>query len=327
MAAEAPATIGRFRVGEQLARGQAAATYRAVDPETNRAVDVRLLSARFAASPAAVEVFEREAAAAARLEHPNLARVLAHGREGERPFVVTEPFEGRRLSEVLRGRRLSVKEAISVWKEVLKGLAHAHQHRVVHRDLQPGAVQVSADLARVKLTDFGVGRMEMLTGTTGTIATGEISLGLLQYMAPEQAEGKPPDVRSDVYSAGAIFYEMLTGRAPGGRFALPSQVNSELPPEVDVLVLKCLARNPAERYGTVVHLLGDLERLEETLRLRLLGELQDISRSTSRLLGKSDPGAGGTAEPAGRKSSAMVWLGIVAMLAAVLAVLWFVVLR
>jgi serine/threonine-protein kinase len=172
-----------------------------------------------------------------------------------------------------------------------------------------------------------VGRLEALAGATGTIATGEINLGVLGYIAPEQAEGKAPDVRSDVYSAGAIFHEMLTGRAPGAKFGLPSQLNTELPSDVDVLVLKCLARSSAERYGTVVHLLGDVERLEETLRLRLLGELQGISRSTSRLLGKSGEGSAAAAEGGGKKGSPMVWVGVgVTVLVAVLIV-WFFMLR
>lgn len=331
MAAEAPGTIGRYQVSEPLGRSSAASCFRAVDPKTNRTVEVRLLSARFAASPAAAEVFARDAEELSRLEHPNLVRVLDFGREGERPFVVTEPFDGKRLAEVLRARRLAIKEAISVWKEMLKGLAHAHQHRVVHRDLHPGAVLVSPDLARVKLTDFGVGRLEVLTGTTGTIATSEFSLGTLQYLAPEQAEGKPPDPRSDIYAAGAIFHEMLTGRAPGGKFALPSQLNTDLPSDVDVLVLKCLARNPAERYGTVVHLLGDLERLEETLKLRLLGEIEGITRSTSRLLGKEGGGgagakagagaaAGAAGESEAKKGLPVMWVAVAVLVIALLIV-------
>jgi serine/threonine protein kinase len=175
-------------------------------------------------------------------------------------------------------------------------------------------VVVSPDLSRVKLTDFGVGRIEALAGTTGTIATSELSLGTLHYLAPEQAEGRPADARADIYAAGAIFHEMLTGRPPGGKFTLPSQLDSALTPDVDVLVLKCMARNPAERYGTVVHLLGDLEKLEETLRLRVLAGIEGITRS---LRGKPEAETAATAE---RRRPVVLWVVIgVAILALVVA--------
>ena len=278
-----PTQIGPYRVVEPLGREGAATLFRAVDPSHETEVLVHLLSSRFVEQPAALERFEREGNALARFPHPNLLQVLATGREADRPYLVTEAFDGVPLDEVLRSRRLSLPEAIHVMKGLCRGLAHAHMHGVVHRHIWPHAIRVSPDLAQIKLTDFGFLRVESL-GTTGTIKTGAISLAAFHYRAPEQTDGLSDneDHRADLYSAGVIFQEMLTGRPPGGRVALPSQLNSELPPATDVLVLKCLARNPAERYATAIDLLADIAKLEDASQIRLITELRGIGRPASR---------------------------------------------
>ena len=278
-----PAQIGPYRVTEPLGRDGASLLYRAVEPAHGKEVRIHLLSSRFVEEPAALERFEREAGALARAPHPNLLHIIATGHEGDRPYLVTEAFDGAPLDEVLRGRRLLLPEAIHVMKGICRGLGHAHMHGVVHRHIWPHAVRVSPDLAQVKLTDFGFARIESL-GMTGTIKTGAISLAAFHYLAPEQTDGRSADAdhRADLYSAGVMFHEMLTGRAPGGRFALPSQLNSELPPETDVLVLKCLARNPSERYATAIDLLAGINKLEEESQLRLITELRGIAQPGSR---------------------------------------------
>jgi serine/threonine-protein kinase len=197
--------------------------------------------------------------------------------------TITEVIpEGRSLADVLRERRLDVSEAISVMKGICRGLAQAHQSGVLHHHLSPQAVLVSPDLSTVKLTGFGATRVET-QGLTSTLNTGAFGLGAFNYLAPEQLEGSArPDHRADIYAVGAVFHEMLTGRPPGGKFTLPSQINSQLLPEMDVIVLKCLARNPSERYATALELLGDLGRLEETQRVRLLSELREIKQAGPR---------------------------------------------
>jgi serine/threonine protein kinase len=192
---------------------------------------------------------------------------------------ITETIPGgRSLADVLRERRLDVSEALSVMKGICRGLAQAHQSGVLHHRISPQAVLVSPDLSTVKLTGFGAARAET-RGLTSTLNTGAFGLGAFNYLAPEQLEdsGVRPDHRADLYAVGAVFHEMLTGRPPnGGKFTLPSQTNSQLLPETDVIVLKCLARNPPERYTTALELLADLGRLEETQRVRLLSELREI---------------------------------------------------
>jgi serine/threonine protein kinase len=203
---------------------------------------------------------------------------------------------------------------------VCRGLAHAHQHGIVHRGLTPRNVLVSPDFAVVKVADLGVTGFESATSSlTATLSTGEIRLGALYYLAPETLDGRSPvDARADLYSAGVICHEMLTGRAPGPKFGLPSHLNPELPPEVDEMVLKCLARRPDERYASAPELLAAIERLEEASRLRVLTEIRGISQAGSRLLGGGKPNAGG--------KRTWLWVGV-AVAVIVLAAVGYLVLR
>jgi len=282
---ETPSQIGPYRVTELLGRDGGATLFRAAEPARGRPVVVQLLSPRIAEEPALLARFQRDAGALAKAGHPNVLQVLASGEDGGRPYLVTETFSGAPLDEVLRARRLNVAEAITVMRGIGRGLAHAHGRGVLHGHVWPHAVLVSPNLAEVKLTNFGFARAEALA-MTGTLSTGSLNLGAFRYLAPEQTETRPgaspPDHRADLYSAGVVFYEMLTGRAPGERLALPSQLNSELPPETDVLVLKCLARKPTERYATAIDLLADLAKMEEASRLRLISELRGIAQAGSR---------------------------------------------
>lgn len=282
MTAELPSRIGPYRVTELLGRGGSSPVYKAADPASGRAVVVRLLSSHMRENSAAAQRFERESRALNAAPHPNVVQVVATGTEGGRPYLVTEHFPGLRLDQVLRERRLSVPEIVSVMKGICRGLAHIHQNGVLHHHLSPHAVLVSPDLSAVKLNELGFTRVESL-GLTGTISTGAISLSSFHYLAPEQADssGVAPDHRADLYAAGVIFQEMITGRPPGGKFNLPSQSNSEALPETDVIVLKCLARNPSERYATAIDLLADLGRLEEALRVRLLSEIRGITQKAA----------------------------------------------
>jgi eukaryotic-like serine/threonine-protein kinase len=287
MAAEIPTQIGPYRIAGLLGRGGSSPVFQAQDA-AGRPVVVRLLSSHLLENPAAAKRFEREAHTLAASPHPNLLQILGTGTEGSqpylRPYLVTELVPGARsLAHVMRERRLNMPEALSVMKGLCRGIAHAHQSGVVHQHITPHAILVSPDLSTVKLTEFGFTRVESI-GLTSTLSTGAITLGAFNYLAPEQLErgAAPADHRADVYAVGAVFHEMLTGKPPGGKFTLPSQANSQLLPETDVIVLKCLARNPLERYATALELLADLGRLEETQQVRLLSELQQIRKGPGR---------------------------------------------
>ena len=305
MATELPGQIGPYRIQEQTGREAGAAFFRAVGP-SGRPVTVQLLPARLATDAKAYERFRTEAAALAREDHPNVLHILGSGQEGDRPYLVLEAFQGQPLSEVLRARKLTTTEAFTVMKAICRGLAHAHEHGVLHLHLWPNAVRVSPDLSHVKLTDFSFARADAM-GMTGTISTGSLSLGAFHYLAPEQMDTRPVDHRADLYAAGVIFQEMLTGRPPGTKIGLPSQINSALLPETDVVVLKCLSRNPKERYATAIDVLGAIEKLEEDMRVRLLSELRDITQPGSR-------------------SKALVW-GVIVLVFAALVVAGIVLMR
>lgn len=287
MPAETPTHVGPYQILGPLGRGGVVTAYKAAPPQGGRPVTVRVLSPRLADSPEALERFESAMKAAAALDHPNVVRVVDRGRDGASAYVVNEFVEGGSLADVLRERRLSLQEALGVFKALCRALQHAHSRGVVHREINPRNILASPDLSTVKLANFGLSRLEAASRVSGTLATGELTLGSLLYIAPEQAEDPAlVDPRADVYSAGVVLHEMLTGRSPSGKFALPSQLDSELPSEVDVFVLKCVARSPADRYGTASQVLAELERLEEALRLRLLSQIRGITQQTSRLLGE-----------------------------------------
>jgi serine/threonine-protein kinase len=313
---DAPTQAGPYRLLEPLGRVGAVTTYKAVGPDRNRPVAVKLLSPRLPQDSAAFERFRRDAETLRQLHHPNLVQVLAVGQEGEWPYIAMEYLEGRPLDLVLKERRLRIPEACLVFRGICRGLAYAHQHGVVNRSLKPRDVLVSPDFSMVKLADFGLGRVESL-GTTGTLNTGSIVLGALPYLAPEvvdSAATAEPDHRADLFGAGVIFHQMLTGRAPSGKFALPSQLNPELPAAADALVMKCLARNPMQRYATAFDLLEDLSRLEEALNLRVISEIRGITEAGSKLLGGS---------AAGGNRRWLIMAGILLLLAVLGAVAFF----
>jgi len=287
-------TIGPYRVRELLGKAGQSAVYSAVAPE-GRQVAIKLFPARLSENPAAVERFHRELRAVAPVSrHPNLVHILDTGQEGDRLYLVMDLVAGTSLDRRLKQGRPSLSEAFTVMRGICRGLAQGHQHGLLHRSLTPRNVLVSQDFATVKVSDLGATGFETVAQSlTATLGTGEIRLGALYYLAPETVDGSGSvDARADLYSAGVIFHEMLTGRAPGPKFALPSQLDPTLSPEIDVVVLRCLARRPDERYASAGDLLAALERLEETLRLRTLTEIRGISQAGSRLLGGGESGTG-----------------------------------
>lgn len=316
MSPDLPSQIGPYRVVELIGKAGQTVVYKAVAPAHGRPVAIKLFPEALSRDAAAVERFHKELRAVAPVSrHPNLVHLLETGQDGDRPYVAMELVDGRSLDRVLKERRLTVPEAITVLRGVCRGLAQAHQHGFLHERLTPRNILVSDDFDTVKVSDVEASGFEVVTNLTGTVSTGEINLGALYYLAPEQVEGgQPVDHRADLYSAGVILHELLTGRKPGPKFALPSQLNPQLPQAVDGLVLKCLARRPAERYATALDLLEDLERLEERLRLRVASEIRDISQAGSRLLGKEEDGG---------KRPTLLWIGIALAVLAALAAAGF----
>jgi eukaryotic-like serine/threonine-protein kinase len=265
---------GRYELTHLIARGGMAQVYRAMDRQLDRPVALKVLFPELSVDRTFVERFRREAQAAANLSHPNIVPVFDWGEDDGAYFIVMEFIDGRPLSAVLRdAQKLQPRQIATIGAGVAAALAFAHRHGVVHRDVKPGNVLITPD-GDVKVTDFGIARAvnteESLT-QTGAV------MGTAAYFSPEQAEGKGVDARSDIYSLGVVLYEMATGRPPFTGDSpvavaskhvrdlpvLPRDVNPSVPPALEAVVMKAMAKDPADRYGSAEELRADLLRFAE----------------------------------------------------------------
>jgi eukaryotic-like serine/threonine-protein kinase len=268
---------GRYLLEERLARGGMSTVYAATDLRLHRTVAVKVMAEHLAHDPTFVDRFTREARAAAMLSHPNVVSVSDQGSDQGLVFLVMELVRGRTLRDLLQARgRLTVGEAFAVLEPVLSGLTAAHRAGIVHRDIKPENVLIGAD-GVVKVADFGLARA--LTGTGQTSHTGGVLIGTVAYLSPEQLERGKADARSDVYAAGVVLFEMLTGHPPyGGDTPLavayqhvhhdmptPSDEVPGLPWEVDELVARTTRRDPAVRPLDAGAFLADLEDVRNDL--------------------------------------------------------------
>ena len=252
---------GRYRLEARLGAGATAAVWRARDVDLGRVVALKLLL-ESGVEPELANRFEREGTILARLDHPNLVRVLAAGTDEGRPYLVMELVDGVALDARLDGP-MPVDEAVALVADVAAGLAAAHRSGVVHRDVKPANIVCGHD-GSPRLVDFGIARVSDLTAMTRANAV----LGTATYLSPEQARGEVPGPASDVYALGCVFYLLLTGRPPfqgDSPVAVayqqvhdepvpPSTLRPDVPPWVEAVVLRCLAKAPADRYPTAAEL-------------------------------------------------------------------------
>jgi serine/threonine-protein kinase len=261
----------RYRLLDLVGSGGMAVIYKGVDTLLQRRVAVKVLRERFASDPAFLARFQREAQAAANLDHPNVVTVydVGHEERGNRHYIVMEYVDGQDLKTRIRQReRLSINEALDVTAQICAGVGHAHKANLIHCDIKPQNVLVTRD-GRVKVADFGIARALSESGLTES----ETVWGSPLYLSPEQAAGEPPSPASDVYSIGVVMYEMLAGSPPfqaekPAALALmhmrdeppPLTVhNSQVPPRLDWIVRKLLAKEPSARYRTAEQLAHVLE--------------------------------------------------------------------
>nr|WP_078315974.1 protein kinase [Mycobacterium sp. D16Q16] len=267
----------RYRIETAIATGGMSTVYRGLDTRLDRPVAVKVMDSRYASDTGFLARFRLEARAVARLRHPGLVAVFDQGMDGRHPFLVMELIDGGTLRELLRERGPMPPHAVAaVFNPMLGGLAVAHRSGLVHRDVKPENVLISDD-GEVKLADFGLVRAVAEAGITST----SVILGTAAYLSPEQVRTGSAGPRSDVYSAGILMYELLTGSTPftgDTPLALayqridrdvpaPSEAIDGIPEEFDELVLRATSREPDARYADAAQMGAELDAIAAELHL------------------------------------------------------------
>ncbi len=257
---ELAAAFPQLEVEELIGQGGMGRVYRARQPHLNRTVALKLLSAERADDPEWQERFTREARALARLSHPNIVQVYDFG-QAPVPFLLMEHVDGVNLRQAMDTGGLTTGEALALIPKLCDALQYAHEHGVLHRDIKPENILIDTE-GRVKLVDFGLAKLRDEGALPFTLTQSSARLGTLAYMAPEQVE-KPADVdhRADIYSLGVVFYEMLTGELPLGRFPLPSEA-SGIDPRLDAIVMRTLEKKQGKRPDSAQELRTEIERAQ-----------------------------------------------------------------
>lgn len=258
--------LSHYRIEEKIGAGGMGVVYRAHDEQLDRDVAIKALPSRSLADETTQKRFRREALSLARLNHPNVATVHEFGSQDGIDFLVTEYISGIAMDARLAAGPLPAAEVFRLGLQLAQGLAAAHQQGIVHRDLKPGNLRLTRD-GRLKILDFGLAQFMPQPsdlGLTVTVTKSQETTGTLPYMAPEQLRGEGADARCDVWAAGAVLYEMATGRRPFPQTNAPllidailnrpfepaSRINLEVPPVLDEVIRKALAKDPSQRYQT-----------------------------------------------------------------------------
>jgi serine/threonine-protein kinase len=271
-------TLGHFRILEMVGAGGMGVVYRARDERLDRDVALKVLPPGALADEITRKRFRLEALTLSRLNHPNIATVHDFSDHEGGDFLVMELIQGETLDEKILGAPLPERDVLRLGMQLAQGLGAAHVEGVVHRDLKPGNIRITPD-GRLKILDFGLATLRQLEwnekADTSDLGDSSLVAGSPPYMAPEQLLGEVVDARSDIYGAGAVLYEMVTGRRPfaeshGPRLVdavlhappvPPRDLNARLSPGLEAIVLKCLDKDPSRRYQSARELLVDLERL------------------------------------------------------------------
>jgi len=280
-----PASLmfGSYRVVRPLGRGSMGVVYEASDTASGRRAALKTLSTDLARDPGLRERFVRESRVGMALHHPNIVEVYEAGEANGQPYLAMEYLEGSDLEALMGDGSLSLEWKLDLLRQLCEGLAHAHARDVVHRDVKPGNIRVTPR-GELKIVDFGLARIAQSTLTERGVV-----LGSVHYIAPGQIEGGPIDQRADIFSVGAIAYELLSGRKPFEGATLTAVMlritqgppdpaglpASAYSPGLESLVMRALATKAADRYASLLEMRRDLEQV---VRQRL-GRLALASRS------------------------------------------------
>lgn len=287
--------LGPYKIMSHIGSGGMGEVYLAEDTRLGRKVALKLLPAAFTTDEDRLRRFRQEAQAASALNHPNILTVYEIGQTDSIHFIAMEYVEGQTLRERMSRSRMKLREVLDVAIQGASALAAAHQAGIVHRDIKPENIMVRAD-GYVKALDFGLAKLteqrasDTLEGPTAALVkTGPgVVMGTVNYMSPEQAEARPVDHRTDIFSLGVVLYELLTGKRPfGGKSAIDTlhaiineeprpavELNSQLPPEVTDILAKAMAKTPGERYRHAGDFELDLRRLNRAIETNSLPSAQ-----------------------------------------------------
>ena len=285
-------TVGAYNVLSRLGKGGMGEVYLAEDKRLERKVALKFLSSELMGDNWAKRQLVKEAQAVAMLDHVNICPVYGIEEDGDHIFIVMKYVEGETVADLVRARALPVNEALPIAQQIVSALAEAHAHGIIHRDIKPGNIMVTKN-GQVKVLDFGLAKtIQQKHGLAGAAdstshlsQTGAVA-GTVSYMSPEQLRGERLDYRSDVFSLGVVFYEMLSGKNPYARQSTAETISAilaapiprlvdtsrEIPRELDQIVLKCLEKDRDRRYQSASELLTELVQLQEKAR-------QDVPRS------------------------------------------------
>ena len=242
--------------------------YKARQPQLNRIVALKILSPDLSGDPAFAERFSREAQSLARLNHSNIVAIYDFGRVAGFYYLLMEFIDGANLHTLIQSKQLSPNESRRIALEICQALQYAHEEGVIHRDIKPSNILLDKK-GRVKIADFGLAKLTAQDGQgSARPALTTTVMGTPHYIAPEQVETPAlVDHRADLYSLGVVFYEMLTGQLPLGRFALPSQRSQAIDVRLDEVVLHALEKEPGRRYQHASEIRADLETVTGKLQL------------------------------------------------------------
>jgi len=329
-----PASFGRYRVLREVGRGAMGVVYLARDDKIGRNVAIKALDIdRRLPEDEKEEIrnrFEREARAAGMLSHQNIVTVYDVGEEEGVPYIAMEYLEGANLTETAHESPLSIPQAKSVASQVLSALAYAHSHDVVHRDIKPDNIFLLPD-GRVKVADFGIARIASSSTMT---QVGQV-MGTPGYMSPEQVKGEVVGPLSDIFSTGVLFYELLTGTAPFSSTSAtsimykivheeprpPHLINPGVPPNLEAVITRATAKNPAARYESASEMKDDIES-GATPATEAVPSSQDGTMLRARPIEQAMPAAAMTPTPAAAgqpKKKTGLWIGVGAGALVVLA--------